>query len=253
MPSRRQRVKNLFHRALDPLAALPAQVIARRALAGLPDGEYRVPVDVPYVPQFASPDLIEAFIHGGLHGRDDPAWTEFGAPDPDGYDFWARRVCALACLKMAVQAFNPARELTLWTLVQQGLAYDGYRAYDGGGRLVDEGWFYPAIARLARDHGLQAVGRGYVPLEEICRLIRAGWLVAPAVTPELGKYGPLRRYGGHMVLAYGFAWGQGRCRSLCLHNPSGRIPELQAGAVIPADRFRKAYAHRLIAFRPDSA
>ncbi len=251
MPGWPRRMKAAAHRLLDPLIALPGDIAARRALAGLPDGTYRVPVDVPYVPQFASPEHIYAYIHEGFHGRDDPAWETFGAPDAETYDFWARRVCALACLKMAIMAFSPAWQPTLWNLVERGLAHNGYCAYEDG-VLVDEGWFYPAIVALAREYGLQAVGQGYAAFHEICRLTRNGWLVAPSVTPELGEYGPLRRHGGHMVLVYGFTWRAGRCEHLLLHNPSGRFPDLQADAKIPAARFRRAYAHRLIAFRPDS-
>jgi hypothetical protein len=74
--------------------------------------------------------------------------------------------------------------------------------------------------------------------------------VGAAVTPELGERGPLRRYDGHFVLAYGFSWQHGHCASLILHNPSGRYVELRAGANIPVRRFAAAFAHRFIAFQP---
>lgn len=245
-----QRLKNVLHRAIDPLVALPGERAARQSLSDLPDGEYRVPFSVPYVAQFASPGLIHAYIHEGLHGQDDPAWPTFGAPDPDTYQFWAHRVCALACIKMAHEAAHPDRvQPTLWELVEAGLGFDGYRAYDRAGRLVDEGWFYPALIQLGERYGLTVTGRGYVGIATICQLMREGWLVAPSVTPELGEDGPLREYGGHMVLVYGFRWSQGHCTHLLLHNPSGRTAVLQADAVIPARRFRRAYAHRLIALR----
>lgn len=252
MSSHLQRSKNLVHRLLDPLLARRSAKAARRALAALVDGVYTVPVDVPYVAQFASPQYIYRYIYEGFHGRDDPAWESFGAPDPDTYDFWARRSCALACLKMAVTAFDPRRAVTLWDLVQQGLAYDGYQAYDQVGRLVDEGWFYHALVSLAGDYGLRTLGHSYVSVAEICRLVLDGWLVAPAVTPELGERGRLRRYGGHMVLVYGFRWQAGQVDHLLLHNPSGRFPDLQAHARIPVRRFARAFAHRLVAFRADS-
>lgn len=249
-----QRVKDFFHRGIDPLVALPGEWAARRALVDLPDGEYRLPVTVPYVPQFASANLIHAYIHEGLHGRDDPAWRDFGAADVETYHFWAPRVCALACIKMALGAFSSAQGLpSLWELVEQGLALDGYRAYDQAGRLVDEGWFYPALVRLGKRYGLAVTGRGYAGVSTICRLVREGWLVAPSVTPELGEYGSLREYGGHMVVVYGFRWARGRCTHVLLHNPSGREAALQADAVIPVARFRQAYAYRLVALRPDDS
>lgn len=244
-----QRAKNLVHRLCDPPLVWPNAIRSRHQLRHLADGEYRSPVDVPYVPQFASPDYIRSYIHKGFHGRDDPAWRSFGAPDPDQYDFWARRVCALACLKMAAKAFDEAQQPTLWELVQRGLAYGGYRAHDERGKLVDEGWFYHAIVKLAAEHGLRAIGRGYVSIYEICRLVLDGWLVALSVSPELGEHGPVRRYGGHMILVYGFIWQNGHPKGLMVHNPSGRYTELQANALIPADRFQQAFAQRLIAFR----
>jgi hypothetical protein len=93
----------------------------------------------------------------------------------------------------------------------------------------------------------------YASVLDVCAAIRDGWLVAAAVTPELGERGPLIRYDGHFVLAYGFTWRAGRCINLTLHNPSGRYPELRAGAIIPVRRFGAAFAHRYIAFRQSSA
>jgi len=218
-------------------------------LQKLPDSDYRVPVDVPYVAQFATPDLIYAYIHAGLHGRDDPDWRSFGAADPDQYTFWAHRSCAIACVKMAADAWNGASSRPMWTLVQDGLALGGYRTHDEAGHFVDEGWFYPAILDLAKQNALESRGMAYASLPDVCEAIRDGWLVAAAVTPELGERGPLLRYDGHFVLVYAFQWHNGRCVALELHNPSGRYEELRAGAVIDSRRFGQAFAHRFIAFR----
>lgn len=236
---------------------MPAHWRAARELRGLPDGEYRaIPGAVPYVPQFASPALIQAYIHEGLHGSADPAWPTFGAPDADTYTFWAQRACAIACVKMAVDAHAAAPPQTLYELVQGGLALGGYRLQDDSGRLTDQGWFYGPLAQLGAQHGLIVTGAAYVSPLTICTWIRAGWLVAAAVTPEIGERavpGGLRRYDGHFVLVYGFRWQAGRLALVRLHNPSGRYTELQADAAIPAARFGAAFAHRFIAFRPRPA
>jgi hypothetical protein len=255
IPRRRLKIKlrRTLHRLVDPIRSLPNQRRASLKLRELPDGEYRAPVEVPYVPQFASPALIRAYIHDGLHGQDDPNWAVFGATDPALYTFWAHRACAIAVLKMAVDAYGTSVPRSMWDLVQQGLALGGYLAHDAAGQLVDEGWFYPALEALGAQHGLHVRGMAYASALDVCLAIREGWLVAPAVTPEIGERGPLRRYDGHFVLAYGFTWQAGRPSSLLLHNPSGRYPELQAGAVIPFSRFRAAFAHRFMAFRPVGA
>jgi hypothetical protein len=251
-PYRRPRLqlRRTLHRWIDPLGSLPNAIRAAQKLHDLPDGEYRVPVEVPYVSQFASPDLIQRYIHDHLHGRDDPNWQSFGAQDADTYTFWAHRACAIACVKMAVDSFASAPPRSMWELVEEGLALGGYHTYDDAGTFVDMGWFYAPLVELAGRYGLQVSGKSYASILDICIAIREGWLVAPGVTPELGENGPIRLYDGHFVLVYGFVWQHRRCTHLLLHNPSGRRPELQANAKIPVERFRKAYAHRFIMYRP---
>ncbi|WP_119072389.1 C39 family peptidase [Aggregatilinea lenta] len=254
MAGQRAGLKARLHPLLDPWLSLPDHRRARRTLADLPNGEVHAVAHVPYVPQFASPDRIAAYIHDGYDGTQDPHWRNFGADDPAEYAFWAPRVCALACVKMAVEAYFPSRQPSLWELVQRGLAHGGYTVRDEEGRWVDEGWTVGAQMALAAEYGLQAVGQGYASPLSICRAIRRGALVAASVTPELGERDPQPgRYGGHLVLVTGFVWEGGHPAAYVLHNPSGRTPELQAGARIPAARFEAAFAHRLIAFYPASS
>ncbi len=251
-PYRRPRLqlRRTLHRWIDPVGSLPNHLRAVRQLRHLPDGDYCASVEVPYVSQFASPSLIDAYIHRHLHGRDDPDWRSFGAEDADTYTFWAHRSCAIACVKMSMDAFGTAAPRSMWQLVDEGLSLGGYRTHDESGVFVDEGWFYPALVRLAANYGLQVGGKSYASVLDICIALRTGWLVAPGVTPELGETGPIRLYDGHFVLVYGFVWQAGRCTHLILHNPSGRTPDLQAGARIPIRRFRQAFAHRFMMFYP---
>lgn len=245
------RLKAALHPWIDPALSLPDHWRAARALAGLAGGMYRSPTGVPYVAQFASPERIYDYIHRGYDGTHDPRWQTFGATEPGEYAFWAPRVCALACIKMAVEAFYPQRQPTLWQLVKEGLAADGYRLRDERGRWIDEGWTVHAQIYLAARYGLRTQDRAYVSPLTICRYIVDGWLVAAAVTPEIGEREPAgNSYGGHLVLVYGFDWEAARPARYVLHNPSGRFPELQAGAIVPAERFHASFAHRLLAFRP---
>lgn len=239
------RLKNRLHRWLDPLFAWPSHRAARRALADLPDGDYQVPFAVPYVPQFASAEYINDYIHHGYDGTQDPHWRRFGADDPSEYAFWAPRVCALACLQMAMMTHNSQPPPTMWQLVQEGLEVGGYRLHDEDGRWIDEGWYFPAQMTLAERYGLQMQGYSYQSPLAICPHIREGRLVAVAVSPELGERKPqTNRYGGHLVLVIGFRWANGHPVAYQVHNPSGRYPELQAGAWIPASRFQQHYAYR---------
>jgi hypothetical protein len=245
------RFKKRLHPWFDPALSLPDHWRATWALAGLPDGDYCADVQVPYYAQFASPERIHDYIHAGYDGTQDPDWQVFGATDPAEYAFWSPRVCTLACIKMAVEAFHPDLQPSLWDLVKAGLDVNGYTLRDKHGNWIDEGWYFHAQVILASRYELQAVGRAYVSPLRICDYIRNGWLVAATVSPELGERQPSRRhYGGHLVLVYGFAWENGRPARYYLHNPSGRYPELQAHAAIPSERFNAQFAHKLVALRP---
>ncbi|MBN2302926.1 MAG: hypothetical protein JXQ72_00525 [Anaerolineae bacterium] len=252
MARRKAGFKAALHPWLDPALSLPDRWRAGRALAGLPDGTYRVPVDVPYYAQFASPERIYDYIHHGYDGTQDPRWQQFGADDPAIYAFWAPRICAVACIKMAVEAFYPNVQPPLWELVKAGLEVNGYRVRDSHGRWVDQGWYYHAQAHLANAYRLEAAGQGYVSPLSVCRYIRAGWLVGATVSSDIGERPPVERlrYGGHVVLVYGFRWINSQPAHYYLHNPSGRFPELQSHAEIPAARFDSCFAHRLVALRP---
>lgn len=248
--SLKYRLRRTMHRLIDPILSQRNGWRARASLRDLPDGEYRaVPDTVPYVPQFASRELIHAYIHEGLHGKDDPNWQKYGTGDPDQYTFWAHRACAIACLKMAIDSFKTAAPSTMWALIERGLALGGYSVHDASGHFVDVGWYHEPLVALGAEHGLQVIGMSYATIWDICAAIREGWLVAPGVTPEIGEHKPFRKYDGHFVLAYGFTWRSG-AQHFLIHNPSGRTPDLQAEAAIPLQRFRAAFAHRFMAFCP---
>lgn len=254
--SRRIQLQRTMHRLIDPILSVPNAWRARQSLGPLPAGDYRVPMPIPYVAQFASPERIKAYIHDALHGRDDPAWSAFGAPDPDTYTFWAHRACAIACLKMAVDGFGSAPRESMYALTEAGIQHGGYITHDATGAFVDMGWLYAGLVKLAETRGLTVRGMAYASVLDVCAAIRDGWVVAAAVTPEIGEpegspYYRVRRYDGHFVLVYGFRWNRG-CTHLLLHNPSGRSAEMQADAAIPIRRFRAAFAHRFIAFRSSS-
>lgn len=245
------RLKASLHPILDPLLSLPDSVRSRLSLIRLPDGTHQANVTVPYYSQFASADRVCDYIHNDFDGTEDPNWRLFGAREAADYVFWAPRICALAVLKMAIEAFHPNKRLSLWQLVVEGLKLDGYTVRDERGRWIDQGWYVETQIQLAEQYGLLAEPHGYVSSLSICKLIKQGWLIAATVTPEIGERTLTgEQYGGHLVLVYGFEWQQGRPTHYHLHNPSGRFPELQANARIPAEQFHNAFAHRLIALRP---
>ncbi|GAB4475734.1 MAG: C39 family peptidase [Anaerolineae bacterium] len=207
-----------------------------------------MPYDVPYVCQFASPDLVRELIGGQLPLEHDPRWPEYGADSPAEYAHWSLRACGVVCLKMAADALSgePPRPVMAW--VREGLALDGYLTElrpDRPDRPVEKGWKHAALVDLARAHGLQAEAAADLDLAAITGHLAAGRLVITSVSSELGEPGPITRRSGHLVVVIGVHLAADRqVSALIIHNPSGRTLELQAGAVIPAGRFLQAFSGR---------
>ncbi len=207
-----------------------------------------IPYNVPYVCQFASPDLVRELIGGQLPLEHDPRWQEYGADTPADYAHWSLRACGVVCLKMAVDALSgePPRPVMAW--VREGLALDGYLTEirpDRPDRPVEKGWKHAALVDLARAHGLWAEAATGLGLSAIIGHLAAGQLVIASVSSELGDSGPITRRSGHLVVVIGLHLdADQQAAALIIHNPSGRTPDLQAGAVIPAGRFLQAFSGR---------
>jgi len=212
--------------------------------------ERTVSYPVPYTCQYASPELVRAFIHEGRPLEDDPRWAEYGAADPAEYAHWARRSCGVVCVKMAVEALTGEIPHSVIGWVQAGLAIDGYLTQlraDRPGERIELGWKHDALVQLAAERDIEAGRAEGLTLADVAAHIRADHLLIASVTSELGEDGPLSRNSGHLVMIYGVELTEvGEVTGVILHNPSGRTPPLQAGARIPANRFRQGFSGRAI-------
>jgi hypothetical protein len=193
---------------------------------------------VPWLTQYASPSLIEAFAYGGRPRADDPRWRESGAPDQAAYTAWCARWCGMACLRMALLARDGTAP-SLYDLATGCLADGGYSDEPG----APGGLIYRPFAGYARDkHALAAeVITGLDPARLTAELA-AGRLVIASVHPEIRR--PDRDppgTGGHLVLVTGQAGGQ-----VTFHNPSGHRPETVV-ATLPLPVFDRFAARRGIA------
>jgi hypothetical protein len=206
----------------------------------------RLPYDVPYYAQIASPELAESIFVQGMNPVEDPRWAESGAESPHEYAYWVERACGVACLKMCIEALGgPNYSLVDWA--HRGLEKGGYlvrRTEDGS--IHEVGWVYRVLASMAKEYGLMAEPCS-APLEEIPSHLRQGRMVMASVSYEAGDDRlSITHQGGHLMVVVGADCADGSPRNFYVNNPSGRRAELQAGARLSADRFAAAYSGRMI-------
>lgn len=167
---------------------------------------------VPSLTQFASPDLVERIVYGGLDPATDPAWAESGAVTLDDYARWCGHLCGLTCLRMALGPSAPS----LFELRDGALKYGGYTE-DADGTI--RGLNYAPFAEYVREvHGVNATVHRHLTVEEITGLLDEGRSVMVSVHYEIRRpHRPSPGRGGHLVLVTGRSADGG----LHLHNPSG--------------------------------
>ncbi|MFD0549465.1 C39 family peptidase [Streptomyces rectiviolaceus] len=167
---------------------------------------------VPSLTQFASPDLVERIVYGGLDRAADPAWAESGAATLDDYARWCGHLCGLTCLRMTLGTTAPS----LFELRDGALKYGAYTE-DADGTI--RGLIYAPFAEYVRDvHGVNATVHRHLTVEEIVGLLDEGRSVMVSVHYEIRRpHRPSPGRGGHLVLVTGRSADGG----LHLHNPSG--------------------------------
>lgn len=203
---------------------------------------------VPYVCQFATPELVRAFIYGEREIGSDPNWAAYGAESPQEYAHWAVRACGVVCVKMAAEAISGKPSLTVIEWVKAGLAIDGYLVElrpERADRPVEKGWKHTALAQLLISAGCYARLATELPLVDIAAHIQADRLLIASVSSELGEEGQVTRNSGHLVVVHGIEVSdQGQVSRVIVHNPSGRTAALRQAARIPAGRFAEAFSGR---------
>lgn len=195
---------------------------------------------LPYYSQIASLDLAREIFEERYDPVNDPGWRSFGAQTPEDYAYWVSRACGIVCVKMCAEGFGMGKR-TVHEWIKRGLDHNGYLVLEENGKCEECGWIHGTLAELLCAEGLnsQAVPAS---LPEIIRYLRDGNLFIASVSYQLGTQNPITFKGGHMVVVHGADIKDGLITSVHIHNPSGRIPALQANAAIPAGRFISAYA-----------
>jgi len=206
----------------------------------------RLPFDVPYYAQVASPGLGRAIFDEGMNARLDPRWVESGAETAEEYAYWCGRACGPACVKMCVEALGGERR-SLMDWVRAGLWRGGYLVEkDEHGNPIEVGWLHRALAELVRAAGFQALPQP-VALNDFPRCIQEGSLLIASVSYELGQENhAVTHKGGHLVVVVGANFHGDMLEEIVINNPSGRSEELRANAHVPTGRFKAGYSGRCI-------
>jgi Peptidase_C39 like family len=191
---------------------------------------------VPYFSQWESAELAAGFVDGSVSLADDPLWAASGARTPDEYQYWAGKVCGLACLKMILAHRGLPVPATM-PLVEKALAW---QAYIPQGERVAGLIYQPFSSWVAADYGICVEVAPELTVEAIAELASPGTPVIASVHKWIRW--PDRRppaAGGHLVLVTGAGGGL-----LRLHNPSGIPPASQRDALVPAQDFARFFAGR---------
>jgi hypothetical protein len=196
---------------------------------------------VPYFSQWESADLAARFIDGSLSLADDPKWAASGARTVAEYQYWARKVCGMACLKMILARRGQPVPATM-SLVERALAW---QAYIPQGDRVAGLIYQPFASWVAADYGISAEVAPHLPLEQVAELAAPDTPVITSVHKWIrwpDRVPPGR--GGHLVLVTGVGGGL-----LRLHNPSGIPPASQRDALVTVTDFARFFAGRGLLIR----
>ena len=174
----------------------------------------------------------------------DPRWDETGAVSPEEYAYWVERACGVACVKMCVEALGGER-VSLVEWARAGVALGGYLIEHPRGRPKERGWLHHTLAELITRSGFHA-NPLQISMNEIANQLKLGRMVIASVSCEIGDEVPVTRKGGHLVVVVGAEINHEELKGFIIHNPSGRIHALQAGAYIPSVIFEQGYAGRVI-------
>ncbi len=186
----------------------------------------------PYSAQWESEELVAEFL-AGRDAATDPRWADSGAESAAEYARWARHLCGMACLRMALGGTR-----TIHALRRAVQARGGY--VDEGGDAI-HGLRYAGAVDWLRAQGIHARIVLDEPAAEIPRKLAGGRLFIASVHAaiRLPEADPPHR-GGHLVLVFGQDDG-GRLR---FHNPSGHTAATRRDVRMALDAFSRFHAER---------
>ena len=199
---------------------------------------YFIISDVPYYSQWESSELVGKIIKSEISAQDDPLWKKSGAKTPQEYEYWAKNLCGMACLKMILKR-EFAKNIPIIKLGKKCAKYGGYIENED----TIDGLYYAHFKKfIADEFGLK--GKIFTPLSinNIIEEISSGHYVIASVNQKIRnpKSRPTSK-GGHLILMLGFDLDH---EYLFFHDPSGDQKNNQSYAKISFERFGNFFAER---------
>ncbi|CAI1658270.1 hypothetical protein [Serratia proteamaculans] len=194
---------------------------------------------VPYVCQWATPELAADLIAGRVTLADDVNWARSGARDRAEYIEWANHVCGMACLRM-VLSHRDGEAPSLLELARRSLPYG---AYVREGERIKGLIYAPFVEYVREQFALESEVRVGIEPEDLPQVLSQRRYFIASVHPGIRRpeQTPPQR-GGHLVLVTA---AEADC--VTFHNPSGDSPATRQQVTLPLSSFGRFFAGRGIA------
>ncbi|HHQ6625890.1 hypothetical protein KGP17_11520 [Serratia sp. JSRIV001] len=195
--------------------------------------------EVPYVCQWATPELAADLIAGRATLADDANWVLSGAASQAEYVEWANHVCGMACLKMVLTH----RDGTAPPLLELARRSMPYGAYVRDGERIKGLIYAPFVVFVREQFALTAEVRVNLDERQLPQLLEQHRYFIASVHPSIRQPAaqpPAR--GGHLVLV--FAADR---HSVTFHNPSGDSLASRQKVTMSLADFGRFFAGRGIA------
>jgi hypothetical protein len=194
---------------------------------------------VPYVCQWATPELAADLIAGRVTLADDVNWARSGARDRAEYIEWANHVCGMACLRM-VLSHRDGEAPSLLELARRSLPYG---AYVREGERIKGLIYAPFVDYVREQFALESEVRVGIEPEDLPPVLSQRRYFIASVHPGIRQPSqtPPQR-GGHLVLVTA-----AEADRVTFHNPSGDSPATRQQVTLPLSSFGRFFAGRGIA------
>lgn len=167
-----------------------------------------------------------------------PDWRTFGFRTKEEYEFWCVRLCAIACLKIALNYFQTDLQTNLATIAAWCRVHGGYNIE------ADRGWTHRSLAAYLELKGLKvSLGRFLLWPMVLHNLRRSGVLI---VSIKEGKRGNPLAGDGHLVVLVGASEERGKRRVHYLDPASPDRPFMNQASSMPWSEFLRLYRLRFI-------